>query len=799
MPSPFNHQRALSLQEVARPETIAMMGTEPDPTQQDKWHEPCGTRDHTVHLMQLTSHQMPNPATNLTLDLHQAIEQAIEQASAPNLTQSERLQKLLESISAPILQVEKRDSGAFHDRDVQIVAIHEFQNSPEYANFKAVIQNTLQQLDVIANSSPRPGSQGNRFQNFGKDLFVQVTEDQRSRFGTAQADLFVQSCPDANRLLRMYTFAKQRPDLVASGGAENTRASITELSQRLGMCGPGIVQYFDEAVKTVRQLTFTPSMPERAEALRIQIVRNAIVEYLNRPEATNKIIGSEVHTVAAWQNHFSRMFALPTISDVYANANITKDQNEQAELASKLSALQGGSFISTTLANQILEEAQEMWRHAQANGNNDLSQYCMTLLEKLKERHGPIQPHTVMLLDDDGMPSSIQDNPTLLALDIVGQADNATEVHLLKESVREWAPTHQNAHGKISLKSRGDLNWLETAPPPGSSEKPQQELVSMEPMSRQQVIEFLDALCTPQQQDLNVRQAMHGILQNDWGKSLPPVMAHKFTESNSRDVFVNLVIGIANGQKLGPLEPKAEFGKLMVQALEGFTESAALKKYSENEIFQLLEYTQQWNDTCYDLYDLVQLKPLCDSVNDYIKHPVHIPLYKAVHRYDWKHWHDFAYKRALTSPPFFYPNYYRTGYGEAFIEAIASEAPQHLKEIAGLHMKKMENVYLFFKFVDLAGTVDIFATKQKPSGVRNLIRACYLDQTALFLVKGLHDRGFSLKSACNRSFYATLSGGKRSTLSYLKKNIDIPFTKRILKWVRNKSHAPSPQRGSAPA
>lgn len=705
---------------------------------------------------------MPNTVTSTADNLNTDLDLAIENASAPNLAQSERLQKLLESVSAPTLQIRERAQNETPNVDPRIVAIQEFQNDPGFAKFKSIVQNTLKQLDTIANSSPSPGQQINRFQRFGKEVFVQIAGNQRSRFGTAQADLFEQSCPDANRLLRMHTFAKRRPDLVARGGVENARACITELSQRLDVCGPGLVQHFDEAVKTIRQLTFVPSMPERVEALRIEIVRNAIAEFLNRPGVACKMIASEIHKVAAWQNHFSSMFDLPSIQDVYANANFTKNENEQVELASKLSALQSGSVISTMLANQILEEARDIWYQAHASGVNDFSQYCMTLLEKINERHGQLEPNTLMQLDDDGMPGGIQNNPTLLALSILERADQASGVHFVKESLSKWTPSHQNAHNNISLKSRGKLNWLETAPPPGSTEKPQVDLISAEGMSNHQIIELFEALFMPDSHELDVRKAIHEIMQNDWGQTWPAIKSKTYDESRPEDVFVNLAFGMTHDQKLGSLDLKTRFNKLMSKALENFEQSTVLGQYTENEILELLEYATDWNTVCEQPQNRVDLTRLLTAVRRNHK-TSKIPLYKAVHRYEWKHNYNVSFRESHA------PALIRgeaTKHAMAYIEAMSAGAPHLLGRTLRRNAPAMTDPKLVFKFIEMGANLHTIP-RQGVDALRRL-RLHNNDDFLVTVLTGLVQRRHSIRDIAHTySIQALRNRGMKKTAAYL--------------------------------
>jgi len=536
--------------------------------------------------------QIPSLCTKIWSNADQeqrSLNEAIAQASAPNLTLTERQHRLLDSVDTPIIKASDPSQirSVSSQFSLDIDALQKFQTTKAYKKFKSTLTHTFRELDAITNSGRDESHQQTKYQKFAKNVLVNVNQRNHSVYGEKIMDVYLQACPDARRLVRMHAFAKQRADLVANDGANNTRACISELSQRLDVCANGIVQYFDEAVKNVRQLVFTPSLPEQAEHLRVQIAKNAIAEYINqRKKVMGLYISNEIHQVAAWQNHFSKMFNLPVVEDPGARAEITANSCHQAELAEKLSMLQTGSVVSEILATQILEEAKTLWSQAQASGITDLTTYSMTLLEKLANKHGPIEPHTLMILDNDGLPQGIHEDPTLLTAAILKQVDGSPVVNFVNEPATFWGLTGPGPLGYIGFVIRGRLVWMETSPQLGPSAKPEQHLVSFNLITQQQFRSLMQSLVKLPKESEFASNVIHQMMVNDWGKSWPPIHKPRFENDKIKHVMIDLMMGIANGKKVGDLESRSTLGMLA---------QIFITKYSQNGVRlpELRNYTTE--------------------------------------------------------------------------------------------------------------------------------------------------------------------------------------------------------------
>lgn len=536
--------------------------------------------------------QIPSLCTKIWSNVDQEqrlFNEAIAQASAPNLTLTERQYRLLDSVDTPIIKASDPSQvrSVSSQFSLDIDALQKFQTTKAYKKLKTTLTRTFRELDAITNSARDESHQQTRYQKFGKDVLVNVNQKNHSRYGESIMDVYLQACPDARRLVRMHAFAKQRADLVANDGANNARACISELSQRLDVCSNGIVQYFDEAVKNVRQLVFTPSLPERAEHLRIQIAKNAIAEFINeRKKVMGLYISNEIHQVADWQNHFSKMFNLPIVKDPAARAEITANSSHQTELAEKLSMLQTGSVISEILATQILEEAKTLWSQAQASGITDLTTYSMTLLEKLANKHGPIKPHTLMVLDDNGLPQGIHEDPTLLTAAILKQVDGSPVVNFVNEPSTFLGLSQPGPLGYTGFVIRGRLVWMETSLLLGPSAKPEQRLVSFNLINREQLEALMKGLTNLPKESEFASNAIHQMMVNDWGKSWPPIHKPRFENDKIKHAFIDLLMGIGNGKKVGDLESKSTH-EMLVRIFRS--------KYSQTSIVpsELRNYTAE--------------------------------------------------------------------------------------------------------------------------------------------------------------------------------------------------------------
>ena len=667
---------------------------------------------------------------------------AIELASAPGLTLKQRLQRLMESVDIPNLTVNPRGDALNPDSSHEkMLALQTFKSTPQYQSFKNRVTHTLTELDHISNSLASANLRNTSFQNFGNGLWQPVGHNISSRFGAFQADLYQQACPDACRLLRMHSFAQQQPDLVASSGEENARATIKELSQRLDVCAPGIVQHFDEAVNTVRLATFTPSLPERVEALRIQIARNAIAEFINQDhDIWGNWVGNEVHRVAAWQNYFSQSFHLPFIHDVFASPGYIEDRYERVHLALILVDLQTLSAIATVLATQILAEAHDLWHQAQAGGETDLTRHCMALIEKLSNRHGAVEPHTLFEMDKDGMPCGLHTNPTLLALSLVRQTEHLPEIHGLQEKVGEWTPRSQHGEGSLSIKSRGRLQWLETNPLPGMASAREQQLLCTRNMSPEQIREFFDSVCTHQTSSLMLKAAMHEMLRNDWGSNWPHCKLHDFDPYIPNDVFVNLAMGFAHGLKFGQVEVNLQYMNVLLKALDNFHYSKVLKHYSPEQICKLLEYASHFDSSAYRVQTPLDVSRRIDRIANLQPSTVDISLYKGALQLNWTCQLAKSTRLANGNPAFTSTN---REHGIAYVDMMATCAPHLLTDTLCKNIERIQCPEVAVKFLD-AGAVFTATNYGQPSALQRLMRHPK-DSFVAIVLDNLAQRGVSLQ------------------------------------------------------
>lgn len=671
---------------------------------------------------------------------------AIELASAPGLSLKQRFQHLMESVDIPNLVVNPpgrapNQGGAYQ----KMLALQTFKSTPQYQLFKTRVTHTLTELDRIANSAGTVNQRNTNFQALGGGLWQQVSENESSRFGAFQADLYLQACPDASRLFRIHTFAQQRPELVARDGEENARATIRELSQRLDVCAPGIIQHFDEAVNTVRQATFTPSLPERFEAMRIQIVRNAIAEFIHQnPDAAGNRIGNEVHRVAAWQNHFSRAMHLPFIDDVFASRAYVENMNQRNRLSRTLTDLQTPSVIANVLATQILEEAHDLWSQAQATGTTDFPEYCMTIIEVISNKHGPVEPHTLIELDDDEMPCSLHDNPTLLALSIVKQTEYSPDVHVQHETVRRWIARSQNENGRISILSRGQLRWLETSLPPGMMGENEQQLLSSKHLSPEQTREFFDAVCTQQTSSLLLKAALHEMLRNDWGQSLPNCKSQDFDPYVPNDVFVNMAMGFAHDLKFGQMEINLNYMNVLLKALDNFPHSKVLKNYSPEQICKLLRYAVHFNSSSYGVQIPLDIWRRMDLIASLHPPTVDISLYKGALQFHWTSQPAKAARLANDNPAFASTN---RAHGLAYIDVMATHAPHLLTQTLCSNIKLIRCPEVVVRFYEAGARFD--TTNYGQYSALQLLMQRTDDAFLAITLDSLSQHGLSLQELAN--------------------------------------------------
>lgn len=590
---------------------------------------------------------------------------------------SERFHTLVKSVYTPDLFAnEPPGSETLTRAQRSIQALQNFKNTPQYQLFRQVTQHTLAELDAIANSTRTPHQRNTNFQNLGDGLWQAVQPNTTSRFGVFQADLYQQAGPDANRLVRMHAFTQQKPRLVASDGEANARACIKDLSEKLQVCGPGIVQHFDEAVNTVRQSTFTPSLPERFEALRIQIARNAITEFVrNNPEPLGHGMGNEIHKVAAWQNFFSLSMVLPSVSDIFASTRYIENQEDQRKLTTQLNSLQTMSSVSKVMATQILEEAHDLWNKAQANGETDLSRGCMAIIEKIGNKHGPVEPHAIFQMDENGMPCTLHDNPTLMALSIMRKLGPVPGINTCSEYHNYNHFTHQPGRHVLSLKNAGTLSWLEASPRLGSAGETEQKLLSSQHLSPDQTRELVDALIHSSSDNLYSRVTMHELLRNDWGAYLPNCNIHDFDPAARDDVFINLAMGFSKNLRLGSTEMNLNYLPVLLKALNSLHSSFILDHYTNTEICQMLDYANDFDKIFCNHESPLRVEERVGSITRLQPSNVKLELYRAALRFNTMNQTNVSAMAPINNPAFTTEN---TAYSRAYIQLLSRRLPNLL-------------------------------------------------------------------------------------------------------------------------
>ena len=693
---------------------------------------------------------MPTPSelSSATPSFHPDIHRgtAFEQASAPGLTLSERYQKLMESVYNPDLSVNEQQAGGATLTNAQrkIQILERFKNTPQYQSFKNVINHTLAELDDIANTAGTAHQKNSNFESLANGLWEPITVNGTSRFGVFQLDLYQQACPDANRLVRMHAFAQQRPKLVANEAEANARACIKDLSERLDVCGPGLVQHFDEAAKTVRQASFTPSLPERFEALRIQASRNAVAEFVreNAP-AWNLGVGNEIHKVAAWQNHFSQTMNLPVIDDVFASPNYTEDPVEQMNLKYKLTNLQPKPVTSRFMAHQILEEARDVWNQLQVEGVTDLAQGCMTIVDKISNKHGPVEPHTLFEMNEDAVPCRLHDNPTLLALSLMQQVKGKVPVFPNSPKIVRWAFRHQQGEGTLTLKSQLHLSWLETAPPPGTVREPERQLLSSKHLSAEQIGQLLDLLTMFQIHDVPFKSAVHELLRNDWGHHLEPIRLQEFDPHLPNDVFIHVAMGFAQGLKLGEIETHPKLLDVFSTALFNLRSSKVLKHYSHDQIVQLFTHTHQLASSngqpdALDVHRTVNRIARLEPAN------VDMSLYKAALEFKWNRAPQESLDDAIGNPVFKSQN---AAYGVAYVDVMAKCTPHCINVTLLENIDTMVRPEVALRFIETGATFNATNDGQ-PSALQRLLKNPS-DAFVTIVLNDLSQRGVSLQEVAH--------------------------------------------------
>lgn len=672
---------------------------------------------------------------------------AIEHASAPGLTLSQRYQRLRESVNIPNLMIDSPgqapNQGRAHEK---MCALQQFKTTPQYQVFKSQVTHTLVELDRIANSCRSAGMRNTHFQDLGQGLWEPVAPNMSSRFGAFQADLYQQACPDATLLLRMHEFARQKPQVVAAGGADNARACISELSERLDVCGPGLVQHVEEATQHARQVIFTPSLAERFEAMRIQIARNAIAEFVNQnPDRMGNWVGNEVHKVAAWQNYFSRYFHLPLIDDVFASSSYIENKNHQNQLAGILNVLQTPSAVATTIASQTLEKANDLWQQSKAKGVTDLGQHCMQLIEEVSKEHGAVEPHTLFELDEDGMPCAIHTNPTLLALSIIRQTEKSPELHTQPENVWHCTPRFLDRRvGGLSIRGRGQLLWMETAPPRGVAGEAEKQLLSMKNLKPEQARTFLDLVSNPGSRSTKLMAALHEILRNDWGSHLPHCKSMAFDWRVPSDVFVNLALGFSEGLELEHVDTRSIYRDVMTKAIQNLECSQVLKQCAPSRIVTMLNAIHDLNSNPSMQHAPLNVFRVVNEITFLKQHNVSIALYNAALEFNWTHQYGKSAEQAWGNIAFFTAD---RAYGIAYVDMLAKHAPHLLTDTLCKNIRLMACPEVALRFLDVGASFN--ATRYgEPSALQCLLQHPN-DAFMAIVLTSLAHRGVSLQEVAN--------------------------------------------------
>lgn len=718
------------------------------PTPANHSIRPIFLRDQLNNMPSRSNLSFAAPAYNT----ESTFKTAVELASAQGLSLTQRLQNLLESVDIPNLTIHTpgRSPNPVSAYE-KMLALQTFKSTPQYQLFKARVTHTLTELDRISNSAGTGNQRNTNFQDLGNGLWQPISENESSRFGLFQADLYQQACPDASRLLRMHSFAHQRPDLVAGNGEENTRATIRDLSQRLDVCAPGIVQHFDEAVNTVRQAVFTPSLPERFEAMRIQIARNAIAEFVREnPDPSDHGAGNEIHKVAAWQNHFAASMNLPVIEDVFASRSYAADHLKQTRLKCKLTNLQPKPAISRLIATRILEEAHDVWNQLQCDGVTDLAQGCMTIIEKISIKHGAIEPHCLFDTDEDGMPCTLHHNPTLLALSLLRQVRDKVPMFPNSPKITRWTLRHDDGQGTRTIKSQLHLSWLEISQSPGSSAEPEIQLLSTKHLSAEQTAHLLDLLTTFQLHDAPFKSAVHELLRNDWGQHLKPIKSQEFDPTLPNDVFIHLAMGFAHGLKLGKMEAHPKLPEVFSTALAHLNLSKTLKCYSPDQIVKLLNHAHQLQGpdgqadpfhVCNRVNALVNLRPS----------DVECSLYKAALEFNWNRQPQQSLDSAIGNPAFAVSN---PQYGLAYVDVMAKCAPHCLTHTLCENIDTMVRPEVALRFFEV-GAIFTATSGEQPSALQLLMRHRG-DAFVTIVLNDLSQRGLSLQEVARPEVIAML-------------------------------------------
>lgn len=655
--------------------------------------------------MQHARHNMPNPTesrhTQIPTPADPHLATAMEQASAPGLSLATRCEKLLGSIIAPdLFKFQSEIPVVVSERNQKILTLAAFQKTSEYRTFKEILDNTFRELDTIANECEPSPSVPQPFQTLGSRLWQPAKVIDPSHYGVFQTDLVQQACPNAQRLLRLHEFAKQHPDLVATNSQLSVVAGVKSLAGSVDVCGPGVVQNFEEAVNSARQAVFTPSLSERVQALRLQLIRSTIADDMRSfsQDQTN-LPNFEIHLVAAWQNHFSEQFGLPVIDDVYASRQYTLNPAEQNRLSRKLHAVHTRPAVARVLATEILQDANALWHSAQAKGATDFGQHCMALLNTLQNMHGELSAHALIRMDEDSLPLGFHHNPTLLALHIVKQLESEPNVSPWEPGLNQvWNCTDPKSGRSLNIMQCGPLLWAEISHGPGSGGSTEKHLLSAHILKPVELESFMKSI------DMNAwridlrKAALLEMLITDWGKEQPQIQAIAFNPRKANEVFVHLALGLAQGRDFGVAEMKDRVFQLAMRGfMQSYKYSNVPELYTPQHFTTLLEYTRAWNlDT--GKPSLIDFKPFLVDTVQLRSSVTAMSAFKAVIEFHIKYnWSSFIrlnikdFKALICSD---------IQFGLALLETIKTKGLKELNLLLYNHISQMKSPDLILAFVD---------------------------------------------------------------------------------------------------
>lgn len=642
---------------------------------------------------------MPNTIQTDQADPHLA--HAMEAASAPGLTLTKRCEKLLETIDVPdLFKYENPANRGQNESSRKILTMASFQQSAEYEQFKSILSDTFHALDTIASETALFPSAPQPFQTLGSRLWQPADVRHPSHYGVFQADLIQQACPNARRLLRLHEFAKQHPDLVATNSQLSVVAGIKGLAGSVDVCGPGVVQNFEEAVGSARQTVFTPSLKERFEALRLELIRNTIADDMRRYSLDQyNLPNFEIHLVAAWQNYFSKELNLPVIDDVYASPQYTLNQHEQHRLNQKLHAVHTRPAVAKVLAAEILQDANALWHSAQAKGATDFGQHCMALLNTLQSTHGELSAHALIRMDENSEPVAFHNNPTLLALHIVEQLASQPSASSLEPGVNHlWSFSDSVQERSLTIKQCGPLVWMEISDTPGSDGSHEKYLLSAQQLKPIEFESFMSTIGTNSWGAELRKSALLEMLITDWGHAQPQLQAYAFDRENPNELFVHFAMGLAQGRKFGPAEMKDElFQRAARGFVKSFEHSRVHELYTAADFLQLLEYTRAWNAQALPLGP-IDVSPFLLNIGQLRNSGTAVNAFQAVIQFQSKyHWQNFVNSNYRVCQALLHRD---ERFGFAFLEVIKAKDPQALSLLLYRNISRMRSPDLILAFVD---------------------------------------------------------------------------------------------------